>query len=125
MSTTEAVMTTQQVADRFNELAQTGQWDQIQTELYADNAVSIEPEHAQGFQTVSGIDAIRGKGKQFSEMVEEMHGGYSNKPEVAGNHFAVAMGMDVTMKGMGRAKLDEIAVYEVKDGKVVKEQFFY
>ena len=118
-------MTTQQVADRFNELAQTGQWDQIQTELYADNAVSIEPEHAQGFQTVSGIDAIRGKGKQFGEMVEEMHGGYSNKPEVAGNHFAVAMGMDVTMKGMGRAKLDEIAVYEVKDGKVVKEQFFY
>jgi hypothetical protein len=35
------------------------------------------------------------------------------------------MGMDVTMKGQGRSKMDEIAVYEVKDGKIVKEQFFY
>jgi len=54
-----------------------------------------------------------------------MHGGYSNEPIVAGNHFAVLMGMDVTMKGAGRMKMDEIAVYEVKDGKIVKEQFFY
>jgi hypothetical protein len=35
------------------------------------------------------------------------------------------MGMDVTMKGQDRAKMDEIVVYEVKDGKIVKEQFFY
>ena len=35
------------------------------------------------------------------------------------------MGMDVTMKGAGRVKMDEIALYEVKDGKIVKEQFFY
>jgi limonene-1,2-epoxide hydrolase len=35
------------------------------------------------------------------------------------------MGMDVTMKGPGRVQMDEIAVYEVKDGKIVKEQFFY
>ena len=118
-------MTTQEVADRFNELAQTGQWDQIQDELYASNAVSIEPEHSQGLKTAEGLDAIKEKGRQFGAMVEEMHGGYSNKPEVAGNHFAVGMGMDVTMKGMGRMKMDEIAVYEVKDGKIVKEQFFY
>jgi hypothetical protein len=29
------------------------------------------------------------------------------------------------MKGMGRMKMDEIVVYEVKDGKIVQEQFFY
>jgi hypothetical protein len=29
------------------------------------------------------------------------------------------------MKGMGRIKLDEIAVYQVKDGKIVMEQFFF
>jgi hypothetical protein len=29
------------------------------------------------------------------------------------------------MKGMGRLNMDEIAVYEVKDGQIVKEQFFY
>ena len=54
-----------------------------------------------------------------------MHGGYVGEPIVAGNHIAIAMGMDVTMKGAGRMKMDEIALYEVKDGKIVKEQFFY
>jgi ketosteroid isomerase-like protein len=125
MTTQEAVMTTKDVANRFNELAQTGQWQQIQDELFADNAVSIEPEHSQGMRSAQGREAISNKGKQFGEMVEEMHGGFSNEPQVAGNHFAVAMGMDVTMKGQGRMKMDEIAVYEVKDGKIVKEQFFY
>ena len=121
----DAVMTTKEVANRFHELAQSGQWDQIQNELFADDAVSIEPENSPGLQTAKGIEAIRKKGKEFTDMVEEMHGGYSNEPQVAGNHFAVAMGMDVTMKGQGRMKMDEIAVYEVKDGKITKEQFFY
>ena len=54
-----------------------------------------------------------------------MHGGFTGAPQVAGNYFSVAMGMDCTMKGAGRIKMDEIAVYEVKDGKIVKEQFFF
>ena len=125
MTTQEAVMTTQEVANRFNELAQQGQWQQIQDELFADDAVSIEPENSPGLKTVKGREAISKKGQEFGQMVEEMHGGYSHEPQVAGNHFAMAMGMDVTMKGQGRMMMDEIAVYEVKDGKIVKEQFFY
>jgi len=125
MTTQEAVMTTQEVANRFNELAQTGQWDQIQNELFADDAVSIEPENSPGLKTVSGIEAIRQKAREFNEVVEEMHGGYSGQPVIGGNHFALAMGLDATMKGQGRVKMDEIAVYQVRDGKIVKEQFFY
>lgn len=120
-----SVRTTQEVADRFNELSQTGQFDQIQDELYAGNCVSIEPAHSPGMQSVEGLPAIKQKGKDFNNMVEEMHGGYSKDPQVAGSHFSVAMGMDVTMKGQPRMSMEEIAVYEVKDGKIVKEQFFY
>ena len=58
-------------------------------------------------------------------MIEAVHGGYSSQPVVGGNHFSLAMGMDVTFKGKGRTQMDEICVYEVKDGKIVKEQFFY
>lgn len=122
MSTT---LTTQQVADRFNELAQSNQWEQIQDELFADHAVSIEPAHSQGLQTVEGKEAIKEKGKNFQAMVEEMYGGYTNAPSVAGNHFTVTMGMDVKMKGMERMNMDEVCVYQVQDGKIVKEQFFY
>ena len=125
MSTLEAVMTTQEVANRFHELAQSGQWDKIQDELFANNAVSVEPQGAQGMKSVEGMAAIKEKGKQFGEMVEEMHGGYTSAPVVGGRFFSVAMGMDCTMKGMGRQKMDEIALYEVKDGKIVREQFFY
>ncbi len=121
----EQTRTTTEVAARFNELAKEGKYDQIQDELYADNAVSVEPSTSPGMQSVESLAAIKEKGKQFNEMVEEMHDGYATDPVVAGNHFSVAMGMDVTMKGQGRNKMDEIAIYEVKDGKIVKEQFFY
>ena len=54
-----------------------------------------------------------------------MHGGYCSEPVVGGSYFSVAMGMDCTMKGAGRMKMDEIAVFGVKEGKIVSEEFFY
>src|SRR5690242_8070027 len=118
-------MTTQEIAQRFQELAQQGNWTLIQDELFADDAESIEPANSPGLQNAKGKDALKQKGEMFNSMVEEVHGGWSSEPQVAGNYFSVAMGMDVTMKGQGRSKMDEIALYEVKDGKIVKEQFFY
>ena len=125
METQEAVMTTQQVADRFSELAKQNDWMGIQAELFSDDAESIEPPHAVGLEDAKGKEAIRKKGEKFGASIEEMHGGYCTEPVVGGRYFSVAMGMDVTFKGMGRMKMDEIAVYEVSDGKITKEQFFF
>ena len=118
-------MNIQEIANRFHQLSQEGKFDQIQNELYSPNAVSIEPPQAQGLKSVQGLDAIKKKGEEWNSMIQEMHGAYSHAPVVAGNHFSVAMGVDVTMKGAGRTKMDEIAVYEVRDGKITKEQFFF
>jgi limonene-1,2-epoxide hydrolase len=41
----------------------------------------------------------------------------------AGTSFACAMQLDVTIKGQGRMNLNELCVYEVKDGKIISEQF--
>ena len=125
MSTLEAVRTTQEVANRMNELFKEYKWAEVQEELFADDAESIEPEHSPGLKSVKGKDAIKKKGEDFNNMVEEMHGGWVSEPLVGGNHISFAMGIDATYKGMGRQKMEEIAVYEVKDGKIVKEQFFY
>ncbi|HEV8283988.1 MAG TPA: nuclear transport factor 2 family protein [Chitinophagaceae bacterium] len=125
MATQEAVMTTQDVANRLKELFKENKWQEAQEELFSEDAESIEPAHSPGLQSVKGLDAIKKKGEDFNNMVEEMHGGYVSDPIVAGNYIAVAMGIDCTYKGMGRQKMDEIALYEVKDGKIVKEQFFY
>jgi ketosteroid isomerase-like protein len=125
MATQEAVMTTKEVANRLYELFQENKWMEAQQELFSEDAESIEPKDSPGLQSVKGIDAIRKKGEDFNNMVEEVHGGWVSEPIVAGKYIAVAMGMDCTYKGMGRQKMDEIVLYEVKDGKVVKEQFFY
>ena len=125
MTTKAAVRTTQEVANRLSELFKENKWNEAQDELFSEDAQSIEPPHAQGLQTVKGIDNIKKKGQDFQSMVEEVHGGYAGEPIVAGNFIAVAMGMDVTLKGMGRKQMDEIALYEVKGGKIVREQFFY
>ena len=120
-----AVMTTQEVANRMSELFKENKWNEVQEELFAENAVSIEPSTSQGMKTVEGLAAIKKKGEDFNNMMEEMHGGYVSDLVVGGNFISCAMGMDATMKGMARMKMDEIAVYEVKDGKIVREQFFY
>ena len=125
MSTLDAVMTTQEVANRMNELFKQFKWNQVQEELFSADAVSIEPPGSPGLQTAVGLNAIKKKGEDFNNMVEEFHGGSVSEPLVGGNHISFAMSIDATYKGMGRQKMEEIAVYEVKDGKIVKEQFFY
>lgn len=124
MQTQEAVMSVTEIANRLHELCQQGKYEDAQRELYSQDALSIEPVGAPGMQSVTGLDAIMKKGEQFQSMVEEIHAGSVSQPVIAGNHIALAFMIDCTMKGMGRTKMEEIAVYEVKDGKIVKEQFF-
>ena len=120
-------MTTEQVANRFFELSKEGKFDVILNELYSNDCVSIEPDHGveEGLTNANGLDEIKLKGQKFNESIEAMHGGYTGEPIIGGTHFSLTMGMDVTMKGRDREKMDEIYVYEVKKGKIVKEQFFY
>lgn len=118
-------MNTQEIASRLYELCQQGNFHTAQEELYAANATSTE-SNMQGLrETVSGMEAIRAKGKQFQEAIEEMHGGYTNEPKVFGRYIFMEMGMDVTMRGMGRMNMTEMCRYEVKDGKIVAEEFYY
>lgn len=120
-------MTTQQVANRYYEMAQQGELEKIQDELYAPDAVSIEPENASGLPLlVKGLEAMRQKEYGFYEqMVEQMHGGSCSPPVVSTFHFACAMDMDVTLKGQARRVKEQIGVFEVRDGKIVSEHFFY
>jgi hypothetical protein len=118
-------MSTQTVATRLAELCRQGKFEAAQKELFAEDAVSIEPRATQDFaKETKGLRAIIEKGHKFESMLEQVHGCTASAPLIAGNSFALALAMDVTMKGRGRVKLEEVCVYEVKDGKVVSEQFF-
>ena len=119
-------MTTKQVAEKYYELIQQHQYEQIQNQLYAHNAVSIEPENDSNLPlVVEGIKAIRQKEGLFFAQVDEMFGSYMSETVVSTFFFSMMTGMDVKMKGKQRKKKEQICVFEVRDGKIVKEQFFY
>ncbi|MEQ9064656.1 MAG: nuclear transport factor 2 family protein [Vicingaceae bacterium] len=117
-------MTTKEVAERLVGLCREGKNLQAIEELYHDNIVSIEPEGAQN-PRVEGKKALIEKEKGFFDSVEKVHSSFTSDPIVAKDHFSVSMGMDITFKGIGRFAIDEIAVYEVKDGKIIREEFFF
>lgn len=117
-------MTTQEVANRLVELCRKGQFTEAIEELFADDAISIEGEHAPQPRTEGKANILK-KGEQFSSMVDEWHGGEVSAPVVSSDFFSVMMSMDITYKGKERTQEDEICVYQVKDGKIVSEQFFY
>lgn len=117
-------MTTQEVANKLVELCRKGDFQTVYQELYSPECVSLEPKGAP-MEVCNGMEEIAAKGKAWNESMEEFHGSEIGEPVVAGNHFCMAMSMDATFKEVGREKMDELCLYEVKDGKIVKEQFFY
>ena len=126
MSTTAmATMSTKEIAKKLKKLCDKGEFETVQKELFAKDAVSTEPEASAGFEKETrGLDGILAKGKKWNDMVSETHSMEISDPLIAGNSFALTMRMDVTMKGQGRVDMTELCVYQVKDGKIVSEQFF-
>jgi len=118
-------LTTQQVAARFDELARQEKWFEIQEELFADNVKSIDPPGSPYFGYAEGKAAVRKKGEAFVKKIREFHGAYTTQPVIGGNHFAVGRGMEITVEDFGRIKIDEVMLYEVKNGQIISEQFFY
>jgi hypothetical protein len=118
-------MTTQEIATRLTQLCRKGEWETAQKELYADDAISIEPE-ASPFseKETKGLPAIIEKGHKFQAAVEETHGLTISDPLLATGTFAFTLNMDITMKGAKRQDMNELCVYKVNDGKIVSEEFF-
>lgn len=124
----QAMMTTQKVANRYCELAKQNKFPEILEELCDPALVNKEPEHvsARGIQPVTaGLDAIKAKGETNRKMIEEIHSQHCSEPLVAGNFFTVTLSRDITFKDKPRMTLEEIGLFELKEGKIILEQFFY
>jgi hypothetical protein len=126
MSTTATkTMTTKEIAKKLKKYCEQGKFDEAQKELFAKDAVSIEPMAGGGFdKETRGLDAIIKKGDKWKEMVSATHSMEISEPTIAGNTFSLSMRMDVTTKDRGRMDMTELCVYQVKDGKIISEQFF-
>ena len=117
-------MTVQEIAGELISLCRQLKFSEAQEKLYAQNIRSLEPEGTPNHD-VRGMDNLKVKEEQFNGMFE-VHGLEVSEPLFSGNFFSVRMVLDATHKeSKQRMSLDELAVFEVSDGKVVLEQFFY
>ncbi len=118
-------MNTQEVAIKYVEYMRHGKGMKALDELYADNIVSNEMPNWPGQVCTEGIKAVAQKNEEWVANVQDFHSSEISDPIVAGNHFTCKMGFDVTFKDRGRQQMEEVAVFQVDNGKIVSERFFY
>ena len=115
-------MTTKEIADKLVTHCRNESWEACYAELYSPAVQSIEMDGT----TATGFDEIMKKGEEWSAGVEEFKETTVGEPIVAGNFISLPMTMNLKFKGAPEfTKFEEMCVYQVKDGKIIKEQFFY
>lgn len=118
-------MNTTEIASKLVALCKQGKFQDAKV-LYAPEAVSVEASAPPGGQRESvGLAAIQAKGEWWSAN-HEVHSMQVAGPWPNGDRFIVGFRFDVTMKLTGqRFTMEEMGLYTVKDGKIVREEFFY
>lgn len=117
-------MNTSEVAEKLIAKCKQGVFLEAIDELYADHVVSREMPGMPN-EVSKGIKEVHQKSEDWMSNVQEFHSMDISEPLIAGNHFSLRMSFDVTFKDRGRQQMEEICIYEVKDGKITAEQFYY
>ncbi len=119
-------MTTAEVANKLVALCRDGKFLEAIDTLYADNIASVEaqPWPGSGRET-HGKEAVRGKSVWWFEN-NDVHGVTVTGPFVGPDRFAVVFNFDYTRKNDGqRVQFSEAAVYNVENGKIIRDEFLY
>jgi ketosteroid isomerase-like protein len=119
-------MSTADIANDLVALCREGKNMEAIKKYYADDIVSVESASGPDMPAeMKGIEAIKGKNQWWFEN-HEVHSAEANGPYVGENQFAVEFNFDFTHKPSGkRMKMSEMALYTVKNGKIVHEHFYY
>ena len=116
-------MNTKEIAHKLVAHCNAGEHMTAINDLYADNIISLEVSDP--MKETHGKAGVIGKNQWWSEN-HDVHSGASRGPWVNGDSFVVEHTYDITFKPTGvRTIMNEAALYEVRDGKIAKETFFY
>jgi ketosteroid isomerase-like protein len=119
-------MTTLEIANKLVELCKAGKNDQAIEALYSKDIVSVEAGGPPGKdRETRGIAGVLEKSKWWAEN-HEVHSHDVKGPWPHDDRFIVQFTYDVTFKPASkRFTMAEAALFTVKDGKIVREEFFY
>jgi hypothetical protein len=113
--------TVPEIATRLASLCNELKFVEAYTELYAEDAVSIDPNYKN--EPFTGLHNLIEREKQFLANVE-IHDIKVSEAIFAGSYFSVILSMHFTPKGQDSKMIEELCVYKVDKGKIVSQQFF-
>jgi hypothetical protein len=112
---------TEQLDRELNQLILSGKAMEGFERFYHDN---VRMQENTDPPTV-GKDANRKREEEFFSSVEEFHEAELRSTAVDGQTSLSEWLLDVTLKDAGRVRLEQVAVRQWQDGKVVDERFYY
>lgn len=110
-----------EISSRLASLCQERKFVEAYTELFAEDAISIDPNYQSG--QLTGLHNLIERERQFLSSVE-IHDIKVSDANFAGSYFSVIMSIRFTIKGQESKDFEELCVYKVEKGKIVSQQFF-
>lgn len=111
----------QELDRKLNDAILSGKALEAFDELYADDVVMQENSDA----PFVGKDLNRKREIEFFATVEQWHDGRVLASAVNGDVSFSEWEMDITLQGVGRIKMSQVAVRRWKTGKIVHERFYH
>lgn len=108
------------IAARLTDLCQQHRFVQAYQELFAADAVSIDPIYKH--RPLKGLDNLIRREEKFLAGIQLKEVNLS-APIFAGNYFSLVFFMQFTAGGDHRT-VEEIALYQVSNDKIISQQFF-
>jgi hypothetical protein len=115
------------IARDFTAMLRLGQFEVAGETFWSPDVTSAEPAALSEDipATVSGVAAVRAKciARFGTARIDDLG---IDGPFVTGDQFALFLDMLITDPASGHAEpLSEIAIFTVRDGRIIEERFFY
>lgn len=109
-----------QLDAELNEMIRQGKALEAFERFYADDVVMMENE-----QAFVGKDVNRKREQEFFGNIKEVHDASIGATAVSGSVSFCEQSFDATLADGTRVRMEEVAVRTWRDGKIVKERFYY
>ena len=119
-------MSTLEIGKQLAELCRQGRNLDALNTLFAEELVSVEAGGPPGLsREAKGLSAVKAKSAWWIDN-HDIHAASVAGPWPHDDKFILGFQYDITNKPSGqRMQIDEMALYQVANGKIVREEFFY
>jgi ketosteroid isomerase-like protein len=109
-----------QLDAELNEMIRQGKALEAFERFYADDVVMMEND-----QAFVGKQLNRTREQEFFGNIVELHEASLGATAVRGNVSFCEQSFDATLRDGTRIRMEEVAVRTWRDGKIIKERFYY